>query len=609
MREKKGSTAIMQLFEILLMALLLLAFLVLVTSLLSAFTGGEEGVVKLNTELLRAKISDACSLRTTAEIRRLAIPQSTPYPTAAHRLFDFPGFLARAHIKVTGDPKYVLYYEAFPAGEAVGWEVYHDFDYRIVAPFEYPTREQTINFVDFERELYSGSRSHVEKSREAAGRAGVQPTSQTGQVAVIANNIMLSSQLNPIANQEPKTFSPGNIPRAGEWKEKTTDRGGNIIAAAGDNKFEFSSYTLLTSLEQTALKYRSCGENYLCLKTQDGVERFALPESCDNRKLEYIQLEYDNRAVLTANVAAGVVGIGIGVCAFYTAGACITVPAIAAGKLSLAVSRFLSRIPGGTIAGGAAVATAAFFMEKAVGKLLQAFLAYKASDFYLASPCIVENVEIQQVECGSLCRNWMKYPLYEVFVDGNGERKYRVAGEHYQCIDSIEGSAAGVQAPQGACLRVKIKSSTEGFCWTADPTKKISATYLQGFTDFQTRAVASFIGFTPVKDASLYIQNPAGVVLKPKDAAEKSLIPLKDWFERRYTWGWPGSGEKLVTSTTQSTTQTRFDCYDGNALRQSNFNSRLDCEQLCRGISSSASCRPSAVPVSEGPSGGGASAP
>ncbi len=553
---KKGA-ATPQLTEILIMVLMLLFFVMLLTSILSAFGGNEYASVRLNAELLRSKMGEACSLLATGsgsvKIDRLSIKQTTPYPTAAHRLIDIPGFLARTYIKLTGDPKYVLYYEAFPIGEAVGWEVYHDFDYRIIAPFDYSKQAGSdsgpINYIDFEREMYKGERSLVKQIQESADKAGVKATG-TEPIKIIVNNIVLTSQLNPIPNEEPRQFAAAKISRSGEWKDLVSDNT-NTRAKERDNTFEFSSYSLLTALEKTALKYRSCGDNSLCLKTANGVERLALPQSCGD--IKYVQLEYENRAVLLGDVKV-IGGAAVLVGAGYVAGAAGVTAAIGnVVRVSASgVTKIVSKIVRYPILGGAAAALAGnWLIENVFGPLFKNFLAYKSSDFYLASPCIAQDIEIQKVTCQSLCSKWMSYPIYDVTVNSRGERQYIKAGDHYQCIENIDGvQNANVQGPQGNCLKVLVKSSPEGFCWTADPTKKISGLSLSTFSDFQTQSLAWLFGFTPVKNSNLYVQgSQPSIALKPKSAVETGLTSIDDFLERRYIWSWPGSGEKIKPLT------------------------------------------------------------
>lgn len=534
----------MNLGEILIMVLMLLFFMLLLTSVFSAFAGNEQQVVSLNAELLRSKMTVACALG-KAQIDKLTFPQGSPYPTMAHYLVDVPGFLARGYTKVTGDPKYVLYYETFPIGEAVGWEVYHDFDYRIIAPFDYSkaggsSLEQgdSIDFLSFEKALYKGTRTHTDNVMESAGKAGIQASTQPSgaqPVAVIANNIILTSELNPIPNEEPRPFSPGKTSRSGDWKEKTQDPGGNTIPLTGrDNTFAFSSYSLLTNLEKTSLKYRSCGKNYLCLKTSEGVERLPLPENCGNEKLQYIQLEYDNTQILKGTIAVGAGSVAL----FYGA------KAIVARFTIGTIAKYILTHPKIAVLGGGALGVTVY------AYLVKWFLGYKASDFYLASPCIAHNIEIEKVDCKQLCGRWLKYPLYDVVVDNRGERRYVYAGDHYQCVENIAGTeSVSAEGPKGACLRVKVKGDPEGFCWTADPTKSIlkgsMAADIKNIPGIPQAAVvqtaASLFGFTPVRDSTLYLQDAKAIALKPRQDVESIWNQMKELLDRRYWWAWPGN--------------------------------------------------------------------
>ncbi|MBI4142675.1 hypothetical protein HY480_02255, partial [Candidatus Uhrbacteria bacterium] len=88
-----------------------------------------EQVAIANTQKLAAAIEQACVSKRAVtidfELPQRKTPFSTIVPKEAHFL-----------IRHFGDPNFVVYYESFPPGEGIGWEVYQDFDYRalIVLP-------------------------------------------------------------------------------------------------------------------------------------------------------------------------------------------------------------------------------------------------------------------------------------------------------------------------------------------------------------------------------------------------------------------------------------------------------------------------------------------
>lgn len=110
-------------------------FAVLLSRAVGAVFNPDKEVVTLNTELLRAKINEACQFKgNEVTIDKFALPQPKP-----SRIFGVTDFLPAYSISGSGaaDPHYVLYYESFPPGEAIGWEAYERFDTRFIAPFDY----------------------------------------------------------------------------------------------------------------------------------------------------------------------------------------------------------------------------------------------------------------------------------------------------------------------------------------------------------------------------------------------------------------------------------------------------------------------------------------
>jgi len=109
-------------------------FVVLLARAVGSVFNPDKEVVTLNTELLRAKINEACHLKQPVTLEKFNVPQPKP-----SRVLGVTDFLPTYSISGSGaaDPHYVLYYEAFPPGEAIGWESYLDFNTRFIAPFDY----------------------------------------------------------------------------------------------------------------------------------------------------------------------------------------------------------------------------------------------------------------------------------------------------------------------------------------------------------------------------------------------------------------------------------------------------------------------------------------
>ncbi|MBI2076022.1 MAG: hypothetical protein HYT72_02105 [Candidatus Aenigmarchaeota archaeon] len=114
---------------------LIAIFAVLLSRAVGAVFNPDKEVVTLNTELLRSKINEACQFKENEiKLDKFNFPQPKP-----SRIFGITDFLPTYSISGSGaaDPHYVLYYESFPPGEAIGWEAYLDFGTRFIAPFDY----------------------------------------------------------------------------------------------------------------------------------------------------------------------------------------------------------------------------------------------------------------------------------------------------------------------------------------------------------------------------------------------------------------------------------------------------------------------------------------
>lgn len=292
-------------FVVIDIVLLLLTTGLLIKSLGLVFNPDKQ-VVTFNTEFLKSKINEACQ-HGEASLSNFAMPQPTP-----NKLLGASDFLAQFSIagSKSADPHYVLYYESFPVGEAIGWEVYHqNLDSRIIAPFYYrkfnekftengqPKIGKSItgnDAGDFLEEMDIYENTIVTDA--ALNDVDLKKTKKP----ILYNNVILSDSLN-VVPQEPATSPTKDITAA----VAGLGNAGKWISFGGNKKFEFSDYLGLTDEERLYIKYRPCGDNSLCLKTRDGVEEIRLSEACRGK---YFQLAYDARGDTDSLIYAALFG-------------------------------------------------------------------------------------------------------------------------------------------------------------------------------------------------------------------------------------------------------------------------------------------------------------
>ncbi|MBI4167990.1 MAG: hypothetical protein HY515_03470 [Candidatus Aenigmarchaeota archaeon] len=292
-------------FVVIDIVLLLLTTGLLIKSLGLVFNPDRQ-VVTFNTEFLKSKINLACE-QGESSLVNFGFPQPTP-----SKLLGTSDFLAQFSIvgSKSADPHYVLYYESFPPGEAIGWEVYHsNFDTRIIAPFEYSRFNEKFSrpYDPIHPQFITGSDviGFLEEMDNYTNFIITEATFKgidlkKTKKPILFNNIILSNSLN-VVPQEPATSPTKDITaaiaglgNAGKW-----------VSYGGNKKFEFSDYLGLTDEERTYIKYRPCADNHLCLKTRDGVEAIKLSDACRGK---YFQLFYDARGDTDSIVYAALFG-------------------------------------------------------------------------------------------------------------------------------------------------------------------------------------------------------------------------------------------------------------------------------------------------------------
>jgi hypothetical protein len=222
-----------------------MAALVVIIALLLAFFGASNPgrqVALANSQALALAIEGVCL---TGEARQVnfTLPQAEP-PTA---LGLAPGVLPGLFIKSNGDPNYILSYENVPPAEGLGWEPLAQLGKRVIWPV-----------TGLDGASVDELKARMNALREFLGAGIIVPNVVLGD-----NNIT------------------GDV---GRWR-------GDLY------NFE-QDISTIPALERSAIKYRSCGADALCLKTPQEILRFPLP-TCEAQGIRHIGLESDYLGLLT----------------------------------------------------------------------------------------------------------------------------------------------------------------------------------------------------------------------------------------------------------------------------------------------------------------------
>ena len=223
-------------------------------------------VAEANFDNLGSAINEVCALNrhraeTTIDFK---LPERKP---TVSLLGAQLAFLNAYRMKGQGDPIFLIYYEMFPPGEAIGWEVYQDFDtagLRIISESEAdPSRFPKI---------ISDTEKRIKREDGVDQERDIHP-------AII--NVVLSEAI-------PEFFDPLGIyvkgrdfKNIGEWEEE-------------NEFFAFSGFDVMYKHDKRAalsLKYLSCGDNSLCMKSPWGVRKYHL-DACEENGIDYIQFVY-----------------------------------------------------------------------------------------------------------------------------------------------------------------------------------------------------------------------------------------------------------------------------------------------------------------------------
>jgi len=502
--------SIEELIFIMMSLVFLLMGVMLVASILMSAYNPYDQITFANTEKLRSAMNEACFLNAGNDNPvkvSFDMPQNIPILSGVFTIL--PAWVMRSG----GDPNYVLYYESFPPGEAIGWEVHHStFKDRLVtylpsrSAWEGKTEREVLNYV-------------YDIFKDSGG------TSTNKDIdAIVVGNIILDDKYRSdfVVNKQDQPDL--TLPADGYFirdytRTDDTKKGFFGYGAWGGNSYKFHNYLGLTPLEKTLVKYQACGDDTLCLKTRDGVYKFPLGNCND---VDYIQLVYDSRAKISnigkflgANVVAG---------------------------LSAVVAIFS---PIGKLLG---IGSFAFNANKAFEAKIALLLSFKASDFYVASPCSIKEVEVSVTNCGSssiyVCENMAEYPLFEYDEDG----KLKYVGEHYFCLDSVIGNTYNSANKPDKCLIVKISDQPDGFCWTPDPLNPIALSkptsdswfskFRNFFLNFFTTKDALSLKVYPVVLSRVYVKSTDSFVLTPPSDIADGL-KVFGLIKSSKSWGWP----------------------------------------------------------------------
>jgi hypothetical protein len=572
--------------EKIIFALMSLVFLlmgiVLLASIVMSAANPYNQITFANVEKLRSSINEVCFTPSQEVSLQFEMPQNTP---VLSWLFSI---LPAWQINSAGDPNYVLYYESFPPGEALGWEVYHNFNNRLIVPLP---------------DNYEGK--GVADVRQYAANAYCKFRERNPSLvvdAVVVNNIILNDKYRSDFVLVTSKFSgkgdekPSGSGGAGGYWEGGPGGPGSSKEVCADpfvtmeeqdpkkgffgygtwegNVFKFKNYMGLSRLERTLIKYQPCGANALCLKTRDGVYKFPL-DVCDGKNIKGMQLVYDarQRGKVYAITAGGIIVV---TATALIGGPLLTVGGVI-GRAAIAVGKFIWKIL--PFKRTVTVAGVVFTLEEASNWLLSKFLSFKTSDFYLASPCdiktstekikrynddtdetteVAEERDLRVVsdKCEkikgtstTICQNVMKYYLYE--YDDNGKLKVvkDKNGEHYHytCVEKIGDSSStliqGDDPPDnfnneyysGDCIQVYADTRPKGFCWTDDPWKRDAE------SNADTKLIANKLGLDSIRDSTAYISTPndqlSDIIVLGLSWIDMNII--EKVFERKVTWLWP----------------------------------------------------------------------
>ncbi|MBI2583163.1 MAG: glycine zipper family protein [Candidatus Aenigmarchaeota archaeon] len=391
---------------------------VVIANFLNSAWNPHEQAAFASAEALALTIDEVCGrqLGFSKELD-VNVPQPTPPVIGGTTLFPQIG------MRINGDPHYLLYYENFPPGEAISWEIYNNFPERAVV-FADPDEGETLG-------------EYVGRFRQNLQAAGFS----TELSRYVFGNIVLND-----VPEKGETRLAGDI---GHWE-------GNV--------YKFDKTPVLAKADQSLAKYRTCSPFSLCFKTRQGIVRIPL-HNCRRANVTIMQVEREPPSHPTGAVEdygkTALGGIAIGTATGATIGA---VAGIWTGPGVLATTLTGAKI-GAWVGGSLGVIGTSFKRVNTVGDV---------SDFYLASPCKAK-AEITKTTCE--CRSSKlpdavlpetfkkeytsdEFGIYEISSGNLVSSKEKSACIHqYSRDDKLEEREL-----EKECVKVRLDVSEGSFC-------------------------------------------------------------------------------------------------------------------------------------------------
>ncbi|MBI4163133.1 MAG: hypothetical protein HY513_05605 [Candidatus Aenigmarchaeota archaeon] len=442
----------------------------------------------LTAEIIRGSINDICTGLDTTSIEGIRLTQ--PKPTKFYGLWTIiPSF----QIQSSGDPNYLIYYESFPAGEAAGWDIYTGLQYRVITPFDYKkfnsnklqapgdTIKNPADVENFIKSLKQHVADVGEEFKSKAEESDIQLTSAN----IFVTNIVLSDSLNTFPDQEPKKTALGEEGEGnlGKWEvtEIPSEPGKSGNKDKINNRFKLANVVVeQNSLERSLIKYRSCGDNAICLKTRDAIYKFPLTSACKN--IKRIELLYQ-LGPQEKDEDADLAVLSYKSSDFYLASPC-KIPG------TIDVERF-------SCGGGD--------------------------------------------DPNNVCKREISHPIYS--YTGGDKPVVTYEGDHYKCVENIGTDIHDINnddslSPSGGeCIRIKItEKKPKDYCWTVEPYKEF-AWWSSGIS---AQFDALILRLHPVKFSTAFLKDSNSIVLYPGRKGEEGFFSFIKKFGERFWWGWPG---------------------------------------------------------------------
>ena len=260
MLKRKGDTAVIiwLAVDVALTALILIVILNMFTAVKPY-----NQIALANFDKLSTAIQKACIEGNDQHIE-FTIDQAKPFSFVGDAsgtlnvLFDIG---KKVSLAAGGDPAYVVYFEAFPPGDAWAWEEF----------LKMPSRN-VIYYVP------SGNLNIGDKIENAREKLRTYLANQIGENPnpFVVGNIILDDLDVKISKSTSPMFGAGSV---GKWnidQESLAQSEGEVDEQYLRAFYGFVEFFSIDDTQQSLLKYRACGENSLCMKTNTGVLRAPL---------------------------------------------------------------------------------------------------------------------------------------------------------------------------------------------------------------------------------------------------------------------------------------------------------------------------------------------